>query len=149
MGAYLLFLPMNRLFSIFFSFILLVFLWCSVSSTFASGTVLPEDNPTSANFQVKVRDFHPLGNNGDTGELPGTGGIMVILENIADILLMMIPLLGAISIIIAGYFMIFSRGVSEHISTGKNIIKWNLLAIVIAFLSFAIIRLIASFFSGI
>lgn len=117
-----------------------------VPDLFAVETVSPENNILSDGFRVDVRDFHPLTT--DTGgELPGTGWLLWILGNISDILLMIIPLLAAISIIIAGYFMIFSGGVSEQVSKGKTIIKWNLIAIIVAFLSYSLVQLIASFFS--
>lgn len=58
-------------------------------------------------------------------------------------MLMIIPILGAISLIIAGYFYIFSFADEENTTKAKTIIKYNLLAIVVAFGSWVIISTIA------
>jgi hypothetical protein len=59
----------------------------------------------------------------------------------------MIPVIAIISVLIAGYFYIFSAGDSEKAGRAKTIIKWNILAIGIALMSWSIIKIIASFFS--
>lgn len=48
---------------------------------------------------------------------------------------------------IAGYFYIFSAGDSEKAWRAKTIIKWNIVAILVAFLSYGIVSIVASFFN--
>ncbi len=59
----------------------------------------------------------------------------------------MIPIIAIVSVLIAGYYYIFSAGDSEKAGQAKNIIKWNLIAIIVAFMSWSMIQLIASLFS--
>lgn len=59
----------------------------------------------------------------------------------------MIPVIAIISVLIAGYFYIFSAGDVEKTDQAKKIIKWNIIAIIIALMSWSIIKIIASFFS--
>jgi hypothetical protein len=73
--------------------------------------------------------------------------LVVLLKSISDILLFTIPIIAAVSLLVAGYFYIFSAGDSEKVGRAKTIIKWNIIAILVAFLSYGIIRLIASFFA--
>ena len=47
--------------------------------------------------------------------------------------------------IIAGYYYILSSGDSEKASQAKIIIKWNLVAILVALFSYTIISLAAGF----
>lgn len=72
---------------------------------------------------------------------------MVLLGNIADVLLFIVPVIAAISLLVAGYFYIFSAGDSEKTTKAKTIIKWNIIAMIIAFLSYGIVNLIAQFFN--
>jgi hypothetical protein len=66
---------------------------------------------------------------------------------VTDILLFMIPIFAAVSLMIAGYFYIFSAGDSEKTGRAKTIIKWNIVAILVAFLSYGIVQIVASFFN--
>ncbi len=92
-------------------------------------------------------ELNPLGSGGGASAKSGQEALHAIITNISDILLMSIPLIAGIALIIAGYFFIFSGGDSEKISKGKTIIKWNLIAIFVAFLSYALVSIIANFFS--
>lgn len=60
---------------------------------------------------------------------------------------MLIPILAGVSLIIAGYFFIFSGGEGDKVTKGKNIITFNLIAIIVAFMSWGIIYLIGTFFT--
>jgi hypothetical protein len=55
----------------------------------------------------------------------------------------MVPILAAISGLIAGYYYIFSSGDSEKSGLAKRIIQYNIMAIFIAFFSYGIIQFIA------
>lgn len=70
-----------------------------------------------------------------------------ILNAISELLLMLIPILAGVSLIIAGYFFIFSGGEGDKVTKGKNIITFNLIAIIVAFMSWGIIYLIGTFFT--
>jgi uncharacterized membrane-anchored protein len=70
----------------------------------------------------------------------------MILWNVTNILLILIPIIAGISFLIAGYFYIFSAGDSEKAWRAKTIIKWNIVALFVAFLSYGIVTTVASFF---
>ena len=58
------------------------------------------------------------------------------------------PIIAAVSIMIAGYYYILSSGDSEKATQAKTIIKWNLVAILVALFSYAIIQLLATLLDG-
>lgn len=62
---------------------------------------------------------------------------------ITNLLLFIIPLVAGVSLLIAGYYYILSGGDSEKATKAKTIIKWNIIALLVAFLSYAIINIIA------
>ncbi len=92
----------------------------------------------------------PLNWSHSSGGVPtgGIGSFVTLLGNITDILLFMIPIFAAVSFVIAGYFYIFSAGDSEKAGRAKTIIKWNIVAMLIAFLSYGIVKIVASFFNA-
>lgn len=57
---------------------------------------------------------------------------------------MMIPTIAAVALIIAGYFYIFSPAHSESVTKAKGIIKFNLIAILVAFFSYSLVQLIVN-----
>ena len=97
---------------------------------------------------VDLNKMDPLGESRTTWGASGIGAFTSILGKVTDILLFMIPIFAAVSLMIAGYFYIFSAGDSEKAGRAKTIIKWNIVAILVAFLSYGIVRIVASFFSG-
>lgn len=100
-------------------------------------------NFTETSFTVNVAALNPMWG---WSTPPGVWALELLLNNVADVILFMIPILAGISFLIAGYFYIFSAGDSEKVWKAKTIIKWNIIAMIIAFLSWAIINIIASFF---
>lgn len=86
----------------------------------------------------------PLGNTSTIA--PGIWSFAKILWNVTNILLILIPIIAGISFLIAGYFYIFSAGDSEKAWRAKTIIKWNIVALFVAFLSYGIVTTVASFF---
>jgi hypothetical protein len=103
---------------------------------------------TSQNFIVNLGNMDPLG--GTSGRTSPGGGITAfttVIGKITDILLFMIPIFAAVSLMIAGYFYIFSAGDSEKAGRAKTIIKWNIVAMLVAFLSYGIVKIVASFFN--
>lgn len=77
----------------------------------------------------------------------GKNSFFAIIGSITDILLIIIPILAVISMLIAGYFYIFSAGDSEKAGRAKTIIKWNIVALFVSLLSYWIVKIIASLFS--
>ena len=57
-------------------------------------------------------------------------------------LLFAIPLIAGISLIIAGYYYILSSGNTEKATQAKVIIKWNIVALLVAFLSYTLVNLV-------
>lgn len=102
-----------------------------------------DSNVSSTSFTVDVTLLNPLW----WGSPPaGVESLRMLLKNVSDVILFMIPILAGISFLIAGYFYIFSAGDSEKAWRAKTIIKWNIIAMIVAFLSWSIINIIASFF---
>lgn len=87
----------------------------------------------------------PLGNTSQID--PGIWSFNKFLWNVTYILLFLIPIIAGVSFIIAGYFYIFSAGDSEKAWRAKTIIKWNIVAIFVALLSYGIVRIVAELFS--
>lgn len=81
------------------------------------------------------------GSHSNSPTTSGMGSLNYLLEQITNILLFIVPLIAGISLIIAGYYYILSSGDSEKASKAKTIIKWNLIAIIVAFLAYTIISL--------
>lgn len=87
---------------------------------------------------------------GEADNIDGQGWIQVLetlLGNVADLFLFIIPMIAWVSLLFAGYFYIFSAWDSEKVGKAKTIIKWNMVAITIALLSYGIIKLIAELFT--
>lgn len=99
---------------------------------------------TSSGFRIPVEMLNPVG--GGNNVPGGIGAIKEVLRNIANILLFLLPILGGVLIILAGYYYIFSWGDSERTSTAKKILKYNLIALTVGFLSYSLVNIIASFF---
>jgi len=72
----------------------------------------------------------------------GTGNIQPFLKKVADILLIVITTGAVLSIVIGGFYMTISGGDSEKANKGKIIITYNIIAICIAMLSYAIIQFV-------
>lgn len=70
------------------------------------------------------------------------GALLYILGKIADMLLFAIPLIAGISLIIAGYYYILSSGNTEKATQAKIIIKWNIVAMLVAFLSYTMVNIV-------
>jgi hypothetical protein len=132
------------------SIILLVFL--PLAWVFAANDM------TSPDFTIQLNPMDPLSashGSGDPSVGPAQGpsgfsgkwALIIILEKVSNLLLMLVPILAVLSLLIAGYYYIFSAWDSEKAWQAKNIIKWNLIAIIVAFMSFSIIQLIASLLS--
>ncbi len=118
----------------------------SLSFVYSAGS---SSDFTSTGFTVDVCAMSILWCSNDASETAGIWSLLRILGNITDVLLFMIPIIAAVSLMIAGYFYIFSAGDSQKADRAKTIIKWNIVAMLVAFLSYGIVRIVASFFTTI
>lgn len=100
---------------------------------------------TKSTFMLDLASMDPIGNSVDP--VQGVAVLNKLLGNIADLLLFMVPVIAALSFLIAGYFYIFSAGDSEKVGKAKTIIKWNIIAIIVALMSYGIVQLIAALFT--
>lgn len=66
----------------------------------------------------------------------------MVLGKIAELLLFAIPLIAGISFLVAGYYFIISSGNSEKATQAKVIIKWNLVAMAVAFFSYGLVNMV-------
>lgn len=136
----------------------------AVNSTFAettewgkteANTARPISEWSSPNFKIQLNDLDPIEKSApstsDITPETSTGGgwkmmIQNLFEKIANFLLLIIPIVAVVSLVIAGYFYIFSFSSDEFVTKAKTIIKYNLIAIIVAFGSWAIISTMAKFF---
>lgn len=146
---------MNRLFlHIFFAiFSIIIFLGVfSFDTVFANTAWAIQTTTTdftSSGFVIELDSLDPIGNGqASDSSLRGKAALLKILEKVSEFLLMLMPLIAGVALIISGYFFIFSGGESEKVTLGKNIIKFNIIALVVAFFSWGIISIIASFFNS-
>lgn len=104
-----------------------------------------ENNLTSTGFKIDLGAIDPINDRSNQWSVPkGKEAFMSILKILSNALLSFIPLIAAVSFIIAGYFYILSFSDTEKIQSAKNIIKYNIIAIFVAFLSWGIIQLIVN-----
>ena len=97
---------------------------------------------TKPEFKICTSSMNPLQGNQNRSDLLGTAAFTYILGQIANILLFAIPLIAGISLIIAGYYYILSSGNTEKATQAKVIIKWNIVAMLVAFFSYALVSLV-------
>lgn len=112
---------------------------------------------SSSGFQIQLSEFDPIkkeapktaDNQTTTKPKPGDWDSLVksFLEKISNLFLLVIPIIASVSLIIAGYFYIFSFANDDHVTKAKTIIKYNFIAILVAFGSWVIISTLAGFFS--
>ncbi len=79
--------------------------FCTMFSVYAD----PSDNLNTTDFTVKLAPMDPFRSASNRDAPPGgVEAFTQIIENITGILLFMIPIIAAVSFLIAGYFYIFS-----------------------------------------
>jgi Type IV secretion system pilin len=104
------------------------------------------DNITKSDFTINLKDIDPVWSGNSI--VGWTSALTSLLSKIASLLLFAIPIVAAVSLIIAGYYYILSSGDSEKATQAKTIIKWNLVAIVVALFSYSIIILLSKMLDG-
>lgn len=114
-----------------------LFTFFSSSLIFAAD---PSDDISNPDYRIKLENMDPLIASHTWPVDSGMGAFTYLLGQIANIMLFVIPIIAVISLIIAWYYYILSSGDSEKASKAKTIIKWNLIAILVAFLSYTIMN---------
>ncbi|EKD66827.1 MAG: hypothetical protein ACD_49C00009G0052 [uncultured bacterium (gcode 4)] len=98
-----------------------------------------ENDISSSAFMLDVSKLSPS----DTKyELWAEGNIKELSLKIVRISLVMLPTLSLLFMVIGAIMMITSGGSSEKITKWKNIVIYNIVAIVVALLSYSIVKLI-------
>ncbi len=149
---------------IFFAFFI-IFVYHSINNTFMKKiqqifllviiclsfygitTVQANDNMNSPEFKIDLSTMDPLQSTWPT--VGGIESLTTLLGKITDIFLTFIPLLAVISLLYAGYLYILSAGDSEKAGRAKTIIKWNIVAIIVWFLSYGIVKIVAGLFDNV
>lgn len=107
--------------------------------------VLAQDVTTGTNFTINVAELDPIRSQSVGGQ-GWVGAFRSMLQSIGRVILTMVmPLLAGVAFVIAGYMYIFSYASDENVTRAKTIIKYNIIALAVAFLSAAIISVVASF----
>lgn len=108
----------------------------NISDTNAEGI---ENSFTGKNFMIDVGKLSPSENKYTNWP---QANISSLLERATQILLIVIPTLAVLFIVIWWIKMITAWWDSSKISSAKNIITYNIIAVAVALLSFSIIQLI-------
>lgn len=110
------------------------------------GTVFVSINQTNANsdmsstsFMIDVNDLSPSNNKYTSWP---KWNVNNILNRVTQILLVIIPSIAVLFMVVGWIKMITAWWDSSKISSAKNIITYNIIAVVMALLSYAIIQLI-------
>ena len=105
---------------------------------------------TKPGYMIELKKLDPVGRShaSDPSKYSGKLAATFLLGKLASMLLFIIPIIAGIAFIVAGYYYILSGGDSEKASQAKTIIKWNLIAIIVALFSYSLIYVIASLLSG-
>jgi hypothetical protein len=134
---------------ILLSLFIFVAVFLGISHGYADNSI------TTTNFTIDTRVMDPVwaGNHKSSSGSTAVSlswwkdSLMAVLRSFSDLLLFMIPVIATVSFLVAGYFYIFSAGDSEKSSRGKTIIKWNIIAMLVAFFSYTLVSMIIKLFS--
>jgi cytochrome bd-type quinol oxidase subunit 2 len=103
------------------------------------------------NFTLQADEFNP----GDIGEYapPTHAGVLAqststgqIFIDIANNLVTVVTVAAVIGIIISGIIWASATGDEEKISKAKRYLKWSIIGLVVALVSFSVVRLVVSIF---
>gem|GEM_PF-6921574 len=123
----------------------------TLTTSAAPGT--PPDKITPNTGEPVPVDLHKplLAGPGGTGEGGGTGikqtvpgDFSTLLNRAVAFMVSFIAIIAIIFIIIGGFRLAFSAGNTEAITSGRKTITWAIIGLVIALMSFAIIRILDS-----
>lgn len=133
---------MLRLFLFFFSTWSILFSGWYVFAIDATNVSSSTDDMSSSAFRLNLCNMDPMHSSNCGAAVSGKSAFEFLLGKISTILLYFVPILAGVSLMVAGYYYILSAGDSEKLSQAKTIIKWNIVAVLIAFFSFSIMRVV-------
>lgn len=100
---------------------------------------------TKPDFRINLQNMNPVQASQANSSTPtGRSAALFLLDKFAGLLLVILPIIAGISFIIAGYYYVLSGGDSEKASQAKTIIKWNIIAIIIALFSYALVKMVST-----
>lgn len=99
-------------------------------------------NPDDISSSAFMLDVSKLSPSTTTYNMWAEDNIKELSNRIVTIALVMLPTLSLLFMVIGAIMMITSGGSSEKITKWKNIVIYNIVAIVVALLSYSIIKLI-------
>ncbi len=100
---------------------------------------------TKPDFRINLQNMNPVQASQANSSTPtGKSAALFLLDKFAGLLLVILPIIAGISFIIAGYYYVLSGGDSEKASQAKTIIKWNIIAIIIALFSYALVKMVST-----
>ncbi|MDQ1343388.1 MAG: hypothetical protein QG650_107 [Patescibacteria group bacterium] len=93
----------------------------------------------SPDFTFQANDVSPSKYRYDAGS---KGNISMMFDRVSSLLLVAIATLAALLIAVAGLRMALSAGNTDEASKGKTMLKFNVMALSVALLSLAIVKLL-------
>ena len=100
---------------------------------------------TKPDFRINLQNMNPVQASQANSSTPtGRSAALFLLDKFAGLLLVILPIIAGISFIIAGYYYVLSGGDSEKASQAKTIIKWNIIAIIVALFSYALVKMVST-----
>ena len=125
-------------------FLLLTSLFFLVSPLFVVQATEATDI-TKPGFKIDLQKMNPVQASQANSSTPtGKSAALFLLDKFAGLLLVILPIIAGISFIIAGYYYVLSGGDSEKASQAKTIIKWNIIAIIVALFSYALVKMVST-----
>jgi hypothetical protein len=108
-----------------------------------------QNDITKPGFKIDLQKMNPVQASQANSNTPtGKSAAEFLLNGLAKLLLFLIPLIAGVSFIIAGYYYVLSGGDSEKASQAKTIIKWNIIAIIVALFSYALVKMVSTVLGG-
>lgn len=105
-----------------------------------SSSSMGSDNLASSGFKFNANDVSPSSFRYDKGS---RSNLQWLAERISNVLLIGIATLAALLIAVAGLRMALSAGNTDEASKGKTMLRFNVMALAVALLSYAIVNLLS------
>jgi hypothetical protein len=116
------------------------------SAVGASSHTSPTANTNSPTDAKPSQYFDPSGSLGNNSGLPMTTAVDYVLMILA-VLLSLVGLIAIIMILYAGVLILTSAGNEDRIRTGKSILIWSIVGLLIIFSSLGIVLFVNRFIS--
>ncbi|MDD2487319.1 MAG: hypothetical protein PHS92_03045 [Candidatus Gracilibacteria bacterium] len=123
---------------IILAFVFFAGLLCFYGRSTVNATESSAGDMRSSSFKFDVSSLSPS----TKKYTQGGNNVKALLATITNLLLIILPTISVLFMVSGGIMIIASGGASEKVTKGKNIVIYNIVAIVIALLSYSIIRLV-------